>query len=235
MLIAYVDESYDQEFFYIGAALATPAQWERIAVELDTVREQTAELHGTPRNAELHGHELMGGKGCWKPLRGKHREAAGIYVRALTIARQHGVRYIFRGLDVRRLNSRYKYPHPPYTVVLSHLLERINEQTCREGHKEPTLVVADQITDEAVQQAKYLSYREDGTPGYRSSKLDKLDAPISFCDSSATDGLQIADLAIYAHRRRERTPLQDPRAVKTLRRICNQIDPSTRYAGTWQP
>lgn len=58
------------------------------------------------------------------PLRGKHREAAGVYAAALRIAQDAEVRYLFRGVDVNRLNARYWYPDQPHKVVLQHLLER---------------------------------------------------------------------------------------------------------------
>ena len=38
----------------------------------------------------------MGGEGEWVPLRGKHREAAGVYLAALRQAPAAGITYLFR-------------------------------------------------------------------------------------------------------------------------------------------
>ena len=104
MLLAYVDESYDRDFYYIAAAIARQDVWDELERVLEELRARTAQLHWLLVDVELHGHDIMGGKGEWNPLRGKHREAAGIYAAALTAARDAGVKYVFRGVDITRLN-----------------------------------------------------------------------------------------------------------------------------------
>lgn len=44
VLIAYIDESYDQDTYFIGAAVANEAAWELVADGYDTVRQRTALL-----------------------------------------------------------------------------------------------------------------------------------------------------------------------------------------------
>ena len=106
MLIAYVDESYDQDTYFIGAAVAEEATWELVEQRFDAVRQRTASQHTVPVDAEFHGYELMAGRGDWSALRGKHHEAAGIYAAVLRASLDASVRYLFRGVDVRRLNAR---------------------------------------------------------------------------------------------------------------------------------
>lgn len=86
MLIAHVDESYDRDFYFIGAALATFEQWEIVSERFAMIRARTALEHGTSSRIEFHGHELMGGTGPWTRLRGRHREAAGISTAVLAAA-----------------------------------------------------------------------------------------------------------------------------------------------------
>ncbi len=97
MLIAYVDESYNQDFYFIGAAVTTQEKWEQLEKAYAALRTQIAADHGVPADVEFHGHELMGGAGEWSPLRGKHREAAESMRAALRIAQDAEVRYLFRG------------------------------------------------------------------------------------------------------------------------------------------
>lgn len=63
VLIAYIDESYEQDSYFIGAAIATQGVWERVAEGYEAVRACTASRHAIPTGAEFHGHEIMGGRG----------------------------------------------------------------------------------------------------------------------------------------------------------------------------
>lgn len=235
VLIAYVDESYDQDFYFIGAAIGTQEQWDRVEAAFDAIRTMTAELHGTPADAELHGHELMGGKGPWRPLRGRHREAAGVYLSALRAVRAAGVQYIFRGVDVGRLKARYSYPDPPHDVTLGHLLERIEDHTIRLRQTEQTIVVADEIATQADHQRAFAGYQRFGTVGYRSSKLRWISAPINFASSKGSYGLQAVDLATYVYYRSERVRSQHPKARATQERLWAEVLPVIAHRHTWLP
>lgn len=237
MLIAYVDESYTQDFYFIGAAIMTQEQWEVLEDAYDTIRTRAANGYGVPADAELHGHELMGGSGDWKPLRGRHREAANIYAAALHAAEEAGVRYLFRGVDVQRLNARYRYPDQPHSIVLGHLLERVNEHR-RDFHvfdNEQVIVVADEISTQDDHKKQFESYQLIGTPGYRSSKLDLISAPIQFASSKDSAGLQAADLAVYLHRRRQTVTESHPKAASTMNRLGKYLDAATAHSWTWTP
>lgn len=65
MLIAYLDESYNKDFYYIAAAVGSAEAWEQLEVSFTEIKQNTAKAHGTPLDAELHGHEIMGGEGEW--------------------------------------------------------------------------------------------------------------------------------------------------------------------------
>lgn len=83
VLIAYLDESYNKNFHYIAAAIGSAEAWEQLEVSSTEIKQNTAKAHGTPLDAELRGHEIMGGEGEWGAIRGKHRESAGVYLAAL--------------------------------------------------------------------------------------------------------------------------------------------------------
>ncbi|UFS58375.1 DUF3800 domain-containing protein [Subtercola endophyticus] len=167
MLVSYVDESYSDDFYFIAAAIAPRETWERVAKSFVEIRGATARLHGTALDIELHGHELMGGKGEWTILRGRHREAAGVYLAALKICRVEGVKYVFRGVDLVRLRKRYAKPAAPHGIVFGHLLERIDDYAKRLNEDDKVIVIADEIATQAVHQKEFESYTLTGTPGYR--------------------------------------------------------------------
>lgn len=236
MLIAHLDESYTRDFYFIGAAIADVAAWEQVEASYDAIRKATQKHHDIPAAAEFHGHEIMGGGGGWSALRGKHREAAGIYSAVLKASRDAGVRYIFRGVDVARLNARYAYPDPPHTVVLGHLLERINDYARLNSFGTQVIVIADEIATQDDHQEQFRAYQQLGTGGYRSSRLGHISAPINFAKSHLTQGLQAVDMATYIHRRAA-TPgqQQHPKAQAVTNRLTRLVYPSTTHQHIWYP
>lgn len=235
VLIAYVDESYNQDTYFIGAAVADAATWELVEDSFEAVRRRTSVHHDVPADVEFHGHELMGGQGDWSALRGRHREAAAIYAAALRASLDAGVRYLFRGVDVRRLNARYAYPRSPHSVTLSHLLERLNDYSGAYGGGTQTIVVADQIAAQEEHQAQFEDYQRIGTDGYRPSRLENISSPINFSDSRLTPGLQAVDMATYIHRRAETVHEQHPKAQAATDRLTRLIYPATVYRQVWRP
>lgn len=235
MLIAYVDESYNRDYYFIGAAIGDEPAWERVSESYDQIHERTGAQHEVPTDAEFHGHEIMGGTGDWAAFRGKHREAAGLYSAVLRASHDAGIRYIFRGVDVGRLNARYSYPRPPHAVVLGHLLERIEDLTVADGGTQKSIVVADQISTHAEHQAQFGIYQQMGTDGYRPSRLEHISSPINFADSRLTPGLQAVDMAVYVHRRAETVKVQHPRAQIVTDRLAKLIYASTSHRHLWLP
>lgn len=235
MLIAYVDESYDREFYFIGAAVATMHQWECVSDTYSAIRRRTSAEHGTDPAIEFHAHELMGGIGAWGTFRGRHREAAGVYIAALQAAEDCGVRYLFRGVDVARLNARYRYPRPPHAVVFQHLLEQIDAFTEASGETDQTIIVADQIATQSDHQRAFAGYQSAGVDGAQSARLERISAPINFASSAGSDGLQAIDLAVYIHFRRERINNTHPTAKRTLTRQWRHIESAVAHNRTWCP
>lgn len=237
MLCAYLDESYTADFSSIGAIIAEQDVWDSVQREFAKIVDNAVEMHGVNPDAELHGHEIMGGAGAWKPLRGKHREAAGVYQRALRVLADHDVRIVLRGLDVARLNARYKYPQLPHAAVLGHLLERVNDEAARQGVSDDSVIVlCDQVGTQIEHNEAFETSKVFGTPGYRSSRLPKLSAPLNFVDSRYTAGVQAADLVTYLYRRRSVTPAErHPAAQRTMNRLWSTVQPLIVHDLVWLP
>ncbi|QCR42329.1 hypothetical protein C1N91_01020 [Curtobacterium sp. SGAir0471] len=189
--------------------------------------------HGTDPAIEFHGHELMGGTGSWRVLRGRHREAAGISLAVLRAARDGGVRYVLCGVDVARLHTRDRHPRTPHAVAFGHVLEQVDRYTAALGAGEQAIVVADEIATQAEHQRAFAGYQEFGTPGPQSSRLRNISTPINFACSRFADGLQVVDLAMYVHYRRERVDDPHPAARRTLARQWEAIAPAVVHRETW--
>lgn len=237
VLQAFLDESYNADFFSIGAAIAEADDWDAVEDGFHQIIKQAVKDYGISHDAELHGHELMGGSNGWEPLRGKHREIADIYATALRILIDHHVVFIFRGIDVLRLRRRYKYPDPPHKIVLGHILERIDDYGKTQGAGPNSMIAAcDEVGTQIEHQADFLSAKLLGTPGYRSSKLERISAPLNFLSSQPVPEIQAADLAVYLYRRRATIPHENhPAAQRTRNRLWEIIAPHIFHEGIWCP
>lgn len=235
MFFAYVDESYTTDRYYVAAAIGDEASWACVDTNLAKIRERTHATYGTPLDIEFHADELMNGRKAWAPLKGKHREAATIYAAVLQAASGCGVRFVLRGLDIQRLHARYKYPDHPHAIVLGHTLERLHERL-RDYHMGAKVtVVADEIATQAQHLDQFEGYQKWGTPGYRSSTLSTIVAPISFAPSHSANGLQIADFGAYLHRRRSTQNERHPQAVRSMSRLSGVLEAMTIHNHTWEP
>jgi len=74
---------------------------------------------------ELHGHEIFHAKGAWSDV--PPRARVGVFDDVIEAVAAQDVRVIARGLDIVGQQARYSQPDPPHTVVLQHLLERVDE------------------------------------------------------------------------------------------------------------
>ena len=239
MYLGFVDESYNADFMFTSCAVATEEQWQRVSTGFAAIRSENASKHGVPVDSELHGHEIMGGAGDWKILRGQHHVSSAIYLRALETMSDAGVKVLIRGVDIGRLNARYRYPQPPYVLALQFTLERLNEHMVSrcEGHE--VQVTADDVHTRTEHVKQFSIYQSDGTPWYRASNLECVSS-LKYGDSRALDGLQAADLAVYLYRRRygvvfEHEP-EHPRAKKIRKRLYSALAPMLLpQTGVWHP
>ncbi|WP_460755197.1 DUF3800 domain-containing protein [Myceligenerans cantabricum] len=235
MLIAHVDESYEGDLYCIGAAVAEQRVWETVEDGFEKLRQLNNDLHGTPLDAEFHAHCIMNGRADWKPLRGRHREATQLYKSALEVARDANVTYILRGMNVARQKARYRYPNPPHSVVLGHLLERINDYAKATTPGEQCIVVADDIASKQAHLREFEEYQRIGTGGYRTSRLEQISAPFTFSDSRRVDGIQVADLGAYIFRRHSDPTPVHPKAKKAQRMLWTVIAETCTHSNIWLP
>jgi len=121
MLLAYVDESYTENWFTMVALLVGGPPSVALQGELDRVAKAAAAAYGLSPEVELHGHEIFQAKGAWSHV--PPRARAGVFDDVIEAVAAQDVRVIARGLDVVGQQARYSQPDPPHTVVLQHLLE----------------------------------------------------------------------------------------------------------------
>lgn len=235
---AYLDESYNDQKYFVGAAVATAPQWATLEASLNVLRSQVSRDYGLPADVEFHAVEMMGGRKEWAPLRGAHREVAGILAAILTFAKDSGVHYIIRGVDIEALNRRYASPKHPHSICLEHVAQRLEKHA--RYHSQPIQsleLIADNVDIREELQSQFAGYQLSGTSSwFNDNKLEHLRAPIRFEDSRLIAGLQVADIFAYLYRRREVITEKHPKSQKVMDRLMGLIDPLLiNGSGTWTP
>jgi len=202
-----------------------------LSEELDRVAAKAASAYGLSGDVELHGHEIFHAKGAWSAV--PVRARIGVFDDVVEAIAAQDVRVIARAMDVVGQRIRYSYCEPPHTVVLQHLLERIDEYA--ENLGEYALVIADEVDGQAQHRADLSSYREAGTRGYRRRKLTRIVDTLHFAPSHASRLVQAADVIVFLYRRTFTHQETDPRSRKTKIAMWNRLDPKVHHHLCWFP
>ncbi|MEZ5186171.1 MAG: DUF3800 domain-containing protein [Candidatus Nanopelagicales bacterium] len=235
MLLAYIDESYSKSKYYIAALIVHDRDVMDLSDRLDAVVADAVRSYpGVPRSAELHGHDLFQAKCDWSALDKMVRARIGVYAKAFTAISSFDVAVIIRGLDRDRQKARYSSVADPHSVVLEHLLERV-DQYARE-HNERVLVISDEIKEQEAHRGELRFYREFSTSGYRARKISHVVDTIYFAPSRATRLLQAVDMIAFLHHRIEtHTTGADERAVRANDALWQRIAPRVHHVHCWIP
>ncbi|MDY5785838.1 DUF3800 domain-containing protein, partial [Corynebacterium sp.] len=224
MFRLYVDESYQHDHYYVAGVLVDEKQGNILASRLDELAESTRVRNGWSSPPEFHGHALMNGLDDWAALHGKFGACVSIYQKVMHAIQNCGARIYLEGVDVRRLNARYKYPDSPHEVALRHLLERVNEYCARNG--EMCEIIADTVPHQDEFNEAIQSFVRVSTPGYRSQRLLCINGDIEFVDSRNSRGVQAADMAAYILRRDREEKTASKSARRATARLVKALGPS---------
>ncbi|WP_369024053.1 DUF3800 domain-containing protein [Nocardia cyriacigeorgica] len=234
MLLAYLDESYDKGEYWISAVICPSTAVLGLAADLDRVVAKAAQAWGVDARAELHGNDLVQGKGDWSGMARQVRARIGIYHDAFgAIAATPGLKLILRGVDRKRLEARYVSPYHPHRVVLEHILQRLNDYAATQ--QQPVLVIADEVGDHDSHRKSLWEYQHVGTGGYWGTKLTNVADTIHFAPSCDSRLVQAADLVSYLHFRMRRTPITDERAKKANELLWSTVEPRVHSKHIWCP
>lgn len=138
-----------------------------------------------------------------------------------------------QGVDVVRLNARYRYPEPPHLVTLRHVLEEVDR--CATRMKEEVVVIEDELPDQADHARKIESYQRLNTGGCKPRDLTTIELPIRFGSSAQSPELQATDLGVYLVRRIDAHIELDDRAREAAVRLWAMLAPLKPIARRWDP
>ena len=130
-------------------------------------------------------------------------------------------------MDVVGQRTRYRVPDPAHSVVLQHLLERVDE--CSTSLGDYALVIADEVDGQARHRADLSSYREVGTTGYRRRKLTRIVDTLHFAPSHTSRLVQAADVITFLYRRVFTHRETDERSRKAKIAMWNRLRPRVHH------
>jgi hypothetical protein len=232
VLLTYVDESYTKDRYYLAGVAVHHDAMRSLENAISTVvKDASVAYPGVRESSELHGHPLFHGKEDWEKL--APRQRISVYNKVFAAIASHDVKIFLRGLDIPSQHRRYIRPDPPHSVVLQHLLERVNSYAASTG--QAALIIADEIQEHDRHRKDLTDFREYGTPGYLSSTLPRIVDTIHFAPSHHSRLLQAADLVAFLHRRRQTHVETDPRAAKANAALWSRIESVIHHQHCWYP
>jgi hypothetical protein len=218
VLLAYVDESYNEVRFSLSALVVSDAQGMEIISGLDEVVAR-ATLDGVPADAELHGAEMFHGNGDWKGLPPWLR--VRVYREATDCIGRAQVGTFFSSVNLASLPS--DVDGAPHETALGMLLESLHHHA--ESVDELVLIIANEIHTAERHRTRLRANRDSAGSGSR-GHLDRIFDTLYFGPSRHSRLLQAADLLTYIYLRRATVTERGARASMANNRIWKPIAPT---------
>lgn len=202
MWVSYLDESSQNEKDYLSMAaiLCHGSSLEKLSLAIDFVIERAVVEYQIDPNSELHVTDMLSKVNGWEKLPGPGAalEIAKWAVEAICeIEKLH---FVTRGVNARsQISMGYPDHWDARRLGIQFVLERCDEVI---QFQPPLIVVADEMSRPEIHRRLVDSYRKNGTPGYRASRLRSVVDNIYFMPSHAARGIQAADLVANIHRRK---------------------------------
>jgi hypothetical protein len=234
MLLAYLDESYDNVEYWLTALLVPADAALKLQQDLNSiVYDACMASYGVHWSAELHGHEILHGKGEWGHMGPKVRARIGIYRKAFeAIAACDGVEIATRGVNIPNLKAKYgANSWHPHRVAIDFMAQSLNSMAV--GRNTHFLAIADEIDQADTLRASYWNFQNYGTLSSWTKTIDRSLDALHFAPSNRSRLLQAADLVSYLHFRRRRSDVTDPRSVRATEDLWKIVADKVRVYQIW--
>lgn len=234
MLIAFTDESYSANMYFQGAFVVDSRDIENLN-EVLLKASKYAQGFGIEPGVEFHGHSIMSAIKGWQPLERNFRAKKAIYSRALRLIADSGGTLIIEGVDINRLNERYKYPRHAHEITHKNLLDKLDKFA--ESRGERIQIFSDSVDFEFRLDQLFSVYQEHSTAGFYPRYLRSI-IKVEHVDSHLHAGIQIADLCVYLYRRmrdHEESQIRTKRDVEQLWSLLTPAINSNFQPRVWIP
>lgn len=236
MRLIFIDESArDNHYYFFGALIADAEAVKHIEQALDGIGQLIANNSpGFRADAEFHAVDMFHAKKDWKIVEPGWRVKAAELV-AKAIARS-GAKFVFRGVDLDRLRTRYPNPYPAHLLTLGHLLEELHTQlTSLDVPDHLGLVLADEHHSAPGARRSLRNLKVSAIPGYSHGPVTNIADTLYFGPSHESRLLQAADVATYFFNRQLTIVESDARVKAAVDRIVERIRRATVSDYVWRP
>lgn len=234
VVFALIDESANSQIYRVTALLVRGVIVADMVGALDQVVERAHTKYGLPRDAELHGHEILQAKGQWDCMRGLHRARIGIYRESVEIVARHASAVIIRGVDRKRFELRYS-GQPDWSAdenALIYTLEEVDRYA--EQHDLEVWAFADESRLARRATALFSFFKQHSTWGYKGRRITNI-TNLDFTSSASNREIQAADLVSYIHHRYTTHQQAPPKSQKATEDIWRIIEPKVIVNRDWVP
>lgn len=231
MLLAYVDESYTEDWYTMAALVVDGPAAVSLTEALDQVAAGAAKAYDVGPDIELHGFEIFQRGGRWGRV--PPRARVGVFDDVIDAVASRDLLVITRAIDLVGQKARYAVPEHPHSVVLQHLLERIDDCVAHLG--DYALVIADEVGGQAKHRADLSRYKGVGTTGYRQRRLTRIVDTLHFAPSHASRLVQAVDVVAFLYRRAFTHVEGDERARKAKVAMWERLKPRIHHDLCWFP
>lgn len=233
MWFAYIDESYNDAQHWVVAVLVEHSRVNDAQRSIRAVVADAADAYGITEAAELHGHQIFHGEGDFAPMKEVVRARIGIYANVFRCLVEAGCWITLRGVSKPHLTNRYAYPEHPHRVVMTHLIERVDEFVAPDDH---ALLIADEHHEtQSTLLRDLIAYQELGTWGYRGHRIGHVVDTIHFVRSVTNWLVQGADLVAFLALRRATREETDARAHAANDGLWRIVQPRVHHQWCWYP
>lgn len=200
MQLAYLDESANDDYYYVTALIVEDHDVVGLSSALQKVADHAWGTYaGVPYNPELHAHAIANGKEDWASIAKDYEAQKDVLNRAMDVIADHEVAVYIRGVHRAKYQARYGTDiDDMHGTALTWTLERVQRHAARSNTV--SLVIADERRGpEARYREALRTYQTYGTYGWKPEKLDRIIDTIHFAPSKESRLLQAADVVSWAH------------------------------------
>ena len=147
MLLGYIDESYDEDDYWLTALLVPDIDHASLSKRLREIAGKAATAHGLDTSAEFRGYDVFHGEREWKPLKAAPRQRIGIYKAVLDAVAHAGCRVIVAGAVRAATEKRWPGYHPTehaHRVAFFGLLTEVAAHCT--AKEERAILIADEVS-----------------------------------------------------------------------------------------
>lgn len=233
MWFAYIDESFNDSQHWVVAVLIEHPHVNDAQRAIRSLVADAADAYGVSETAEIHGHQIFHGEGDFTPMKTLVRARIGIYANVFRCLVGAGCWIIARGVSKPHLTNRYVHPEHPHRVVMTHLIERVDEFV---GPGDHALLIADEHHEtQSTLLRDLIAYQEFGTWGYRGHRIGNVVDTIHFVRSATNWLVQGADLVAFLTLRRATHVETDARAQAANDTLWSVVQPRIHHQWCWFP